>query len=123
MQKLKKTRRKHTTKQKETEQQQKNSKNNIKTTEIQVLAGRFQVLAGRFLFCFMFSFGYVFLRDIFQVLAGRFLFCFMLFFVMFSLEFYMLLCLYMCFFDCKCKSLKRLGEHINIKHIQQTYKL
>ena len=27
-----------------------------------------------------------------------------------------LFCCYMCFFDCKCKSLQRLGENIKIKH-------
>ena len=64
--------------------------------------------------------------NISQVLAGRFMvfLCF-LFLFMLSFEFCCFcLCFYMCLFDCKCKSLKRLGENIKktkINH-KETYK-
>ena len=48
-------------------------------------------------------------------LAGIFFFFFM--FLMFSFEFLCFsFCIYMCFFDCKCKNLKRLGEKQTTKH-------
>ena len=50
-------------------------------------------------------------------LAGRFLF---FLFFLFSFEFFFFFCFYMCFFDCKCKSLKRLGE--NIKNNRKKHK-
>ena len=60
--------------------------------------------------------------NISQGLAGRFLlFFFFMYFMclfMFSLEFvfmFFFVFLYVCF-DCKCKSLKRLGENIKQKH-------
>ena len=103
MQKLKKTRRKHKTnikKQKTNRTTRRKTEKNRNTgflaheppRKINISKG----LAGRFLFSF-FSF-----------------LCVFFFKVMFSLKFlcvFLFFCFYMCFFDCKCKSLKRLGEN------------
>ena len=46
-------------------------------------------------------------------LAGRFLFsCFSFFYVFLWVFMFFFFFVFMCFFDCKCKSLKRLGENI-----------
>ena len=60
--------------------------------------------------------------NISQVPAGRFLFfCFVFLFFCFSQSFYVcVVCFQMCFFDCKCKSLKRLGENIKTKQQKET---
>ena len=51
--------------------------------------------------------------NISQVPAGRFLFLMFFYVVLWVVLF--VLCCYMCLFDCKCKSLKRLGENIYTK--------
>ena len=49
-----------------------------------------------------------------------FILLFCLFVLCFPYSFYVVVCCYMCCFDCKCKSLKRLGENINKKQTKTT---
>ena len=97
MQKLKKTRRKHKRKQKETEQQQKTTRRktfkNMNTgypaldpTANKYLSGSGWEIS---VFCFLF-------KSIVVCFPSSFYVCLMFLYV---------------FFDCKCKSLKRLGEN------------
>ena len=101
MQKLKKTRRKQK-KQKETEKQQKNSKENKKNRNTGFPAHELPRIK----------------RTNYSRRFVGWKSC--LLFFMFSFEFFCFFCFYLCFFDCKCKSLKRLGE--NIKQTERNRK-
>ena len=105
-QKLKKTRRKHN-KQKETNKIHENSKKNIKQTEIQDIQPSTRPRI-----------------NISQVPAGRFLFfyCFSFWFFCFPSSLYVCFNVVICvFFDCKCKSLNKLGENIKQNRKKQKH--
>ena len=123
-QKLKKTRRKQN-KQTETTTKQNNSNNKHLKTEIQDIqpSTRPRIISLRFRLgdFFVFLCNILFLFLIFLCLLLFSLSCYVFsYFSCFSFFFFKQ-CLCMCFFDCKCKILKQLGEHIKIQKEQQTF--